>query len=140
MDDPFDTFEKACTDAFGFLVERFGFRPPAIERIGRESFVQYHKGSRTVSIAWEPGGGPVIELFLPVAGTGLPPTPWAERDGVPYARVFPRHERRTNARAAGRKERRIWDEPTAPTFASALADAAANLERMEAGFLSSNGS
>jgi hypothetical protein len=83
-------FEAACREAFRFLVERFGFAEPEVERLGHESIVKFHKGARTVSIAYEPGPGPIVELFYPACDTGEAPTPWAERDGVPYARRIPR--------------------------------------------------
>ena len=83
-----ETFATECTAQFAGLVSLFGFSPPLTESIGRECFVRYNKGERTVSIAWEPGGTPIVELFFP-AGPNDESVPWAARDSVPYARRFP---------------------------------------------------
>jgi len=143
MDVPFREFEESCAKAFHFLVDRFGFQPPVVERIGRESYVRFHKGPRTVSIAWEPGGPPVVEMFLPTAGSGLPETPWAERDGVPYSRRFPRTVGSTipmpqqrSHKVILRELRRTWDRPTADTFETDLRERAERLERSDLDFLS----
>lgn len=74
--DSFESFEQAACKAFDFLCDRFGFQSPEIERLGRESYVHFQKGPRIVSIAWEPGTPPIVELFLPTEGSGLPATPW----------------------------------------------------------------
>ena len=84
-----DEFSRACRQAFSELVTRFDFAEPKVESIGRECFVRYHKGDRTVSIAWEPGSQPVVELFHPAGPTDLV-TPWAARGGVAYTRRCPR--------------------------------------------------
>src|SRR5262245_28788053 len=132
MESPFDRFEDACTRAFAFLVERYGFAPPEIERIGRESYVRYHKGPRTVSIAWEYGAPPIVELFFPSLGTAHPPTPWADREGVPYARRFPRWAPST----APVTEEREWAWSMTVKFDGYLSVAASNLALMEEEFLS----
>ena len=136
MFEPFEAFEQSCATAFDFLRERFAFRPPEIERIGRESYVYFHKGPRTVSISWEPGGPPIVELFFPSAGTEYAPTPWAERDGVPYARRFPSRTPTPGPAISRRKQRHAWDEPTAATFDAWLAHAASDLAKTEEAFLS----
>jgi len=58
-------FITPCLEAFGFLETRFGFDAPVIEQIGRECFICYRKGNRWVSIAYEPGSVPIVELFHP---------------------------------------------------------------------------
>lgn len=83
-------FETACLNAFRDLVERFGFDEPEVESIGRETYVRYHKGRRTVSIAYEDGTEPIVELFYPSCETGDKPVPWAARGDVPYSRRIPR--------------------------------------------------
>jgi len=85
-----NSFQLACVDAFRPLVDDFDFDEPEVESIGRESYVRFHKGSRTVSVACEHGLTPIVELFYPSAETGEPPVPWASRDGIPYARRIPR--------------------------------------------------
>ena len=140
--DRFELFEQAARQAFGFLCDRFGFQSPETERLGRESYVRFRKGSRTVSIAWEPGSAPIVELFLPTEGSGLPATPWVERDGVSYSRRFP--GRGGSAPEEGLRQRgtvprqdpHAWKEPTARMFEEYLAEAAHNLERTELPFLS----
>jgi len=139
--DSFESFERAACRTFGFLSDRFGFQSPQMERLGRESYVRFRKGSRTVSIAWEPGTAPIVELFLPTEGSGLPATPWAERSGVSYSRRFPRRGGSPPVEGASDREtpRRIphvWREPTAQMFEEYLSEAAHNLERNELAFLS----
>ncbi len=84
------TFTEACITAFEILVERYDFSQPEIEPIGREMFVRYHKGNRTISVAYEPGCAPIVELFYSAAETGEPPVPWAAQGGVARCRRFPR--------------------------------------------------
>jgi hypothetical protein len=140
--DRFELFEQAARQTFGFLCERLGFQSPEIERLGRESYVRFRKGPRTVSIAWEPGTAPIVELFLPTEGSGLPATPWAERDGVSYSRRFPGRggsapeEGSSQRRAIPRQDPDAWREPTARTFEEYLSEEAHNLERTELPFLS----
>ena len=127
----FDRFEEACAKTFAFLEQEFGFGAPELERLGREAYVRFHKGAHTVSISWEPGSAPIVELFHPFAGEGR--TPWADRDGVPYARRFPSWPRTTRI---GRYD---WNCPTAETFHAYLILAAENLAEMEREFLSVSG-
>ena len=61
----FPFFVTPCLEAFGFLETRFGFDAPVIRQIGRECFIRYRKGDRWVSIAYEPGLVPIVELFHP---------------------------------------------------------------------------
>ena len=127
----FDWFETACTKAFALLRDRFDFGAAELERLGREAYVRFHKGGHTVSISWEPGSAPTVELFRPFAGVGR--TPWADREGVPYARRFPSWPRTTRI---GRYD---WDRPTADTFEAYLSLAAENLAEREGEFLSASG-
>jgi hypothetical protein len=57
-------FVTPCLEAFGFLESRYGFAHE-VEQLGRECFVRYRKGNRWVSIAYEPGSVPIVELFHP---------------------------------------------------------------------------
>lgn len=84
-----DDFAAACIDAFSFLVTRFGFGAADVERIGRESFVQFHRNDATVSVAWEPGSQPIVELFYPPTN-GERTESWAVRNGVDRCRRIPR--------------------------------------------------
>ena len=83
-------FAEACVRAFRVLVDSHGWEDPEIEPLGREVYVRYHKGNRTISISLEWGSTPWIELFYPSTETGERPVPWAERNGVPRCRRFPR--------------------------------------------------
>jgi hypothetical protein len=85
-----DQFVSACTEAFVRLAREFQYDGPEVEPIGREVFVRYHSGYRTVSISYEPGMSPIAELFYPAAETGEQPLEWAQRNGVPRARRIPR--------------------------------------------------
>ena len=60
-------FFSPCREAFGFLETRYGFGSPKVEQIGRECFVTFRKRDRWVSIAYEPGSIPIVELFHPTA-------------------------------------------------------------------------
>jgi hypothetical protein len=81
---------SACEQRLSFLVERHGFEPPQVERIGRETYMRFHRGNRTVSIAWEPGLAPVVEIFEPPQSPTDKVESWAERNGVARMRRFPR--------------------------------------------------
>ena len=70
------------------LEASYGFSKPEVEPIGRECFVRFHKGPKTVSIAWEPGSDPIVELFYP-SGPQDQVVPWAARGNVPYSRRIP---------------------------------------------------
>lgn len=82
-------FSRSCVKAFRFLVDLYSFREPEVERIGRETFVRYHRNSHTVSVAHEPPHAPLVELFYPAAETGEREVPWAARDGVARTRRIP---------------------------------------------------
>ena len=61
----FPFFVNPCLEAFRFLETRFGFDAPEVEQIGRECFIRYRKDDRWVSIAYEPGVVPIVEVFHP---------------------------------------------------------------------------
>ena len=61
----FPWFVNPCLEVFSYLERRYHFDPPIIEQLGRECFVRYRKGNRWVSIAYEPGSVPIVELFHP---------------------------------------------------------------------------
>lgn len=65
MEYVFPWFVNPCLDAFSYLQGRYGFEAPVVEQLGRECFVRYRKGNRWVSIAYEPGLVPIVELFYP---------------------------------------------------------------------------
>ena len=111
--DPFPFFSEPCKVAFGFLVERYGFSAPEEEQIGRERFIRYQKHNKTVSIAYEPGVSPIVELFFP-------------------SREL-RHRRFPKYQPAPRpKKPKKWVDDMMPEF---LRHAASNLEENEREFL-----
>ena len=61
----FPWFVTPCLEAFYFLESRYGFAKPIIDQLGRECCIRYQKGNRFVSIAYEPGCTPIVELFYP---------------------------------------------------------------------------
>ena len=69
MPHTFPWFVTPCLEAFSYLVGSFGFDSSVIEQLGRECFIQYRKGCRWVSIAYEPGCVPIVELFHPSLDT-----------------------------------------------------------------------
>jgi hypothetical protein len=81
---------EECARTFAFLEERYGFSAPETKRIGNETFVLFHKGMKTISISWEIGSAPLIELFYPPSSSAEKAVPWASREGTPRTRRFPR--------------------------------------------------
>lgn len=65
MKHAFPWFVHPCLEAFSCLQTRYGFGSPVVEQLGRECFIRYGKGDRWVSIAYEPGCVPIVELFHP---------------------------------------------------------------------------
>jgi hypothetical protein len=61
----FPFFVTPCLESFHFLETRYGFDAPVVEQLGRECFIRYRKGGHWVSIAYEPGSSPIVELFHP---------------------------------------------------------------------------
>jgi hypothetical protein len=112
--DPFPFFSEPCKQAFGFLVERYAFSPPEEEQLGRERFIRYQKRNKTVSIAYEPGLSPIVELFFP------------SRDLK--NRRFPKHD----VVAGPKKKPKRWSDDRMSKF---LATQASELERNEREFL-----
>ena len=82
-------FTESCCEAFRFLLERFGFTEPECKTIGRETYVQFERGNQAVSIAYEPGCNPIVELFYSCVEADEFHTPWAAKDGTPRARRIP---------------------------------------------------
>jgi len=140
MTDAHRSFERACSKAFGFLCHRFAFAEPEFEQIGREAYVRFHKGALTVSIAWEPGAPPLVELFLPAHNSGEPQVPWAARDGVPYARRIPplRAPAAFNQSIGARRRRHAWSEPDESLFERYLAEIGRELVLVESDFLNAD--
>ncbi|GAB1263815.1 hypothetical protein [Aurantivibrio infirmus] len=99
-----DTFTKQVVVAFGFLKERYGFSEPETESLGREVFVRFHRNDETVSISFEAGSQPLVELFLICEGTEEKPVPWAERNGKQRYRKFPKLSKSQNFFESGPKE------------------------------------
>jgi hypothetical protein len=56
---------RQCVAAFQYLCDDYGFDSPRLVQSGREENLYFTKGNRTVSINWEPGAFPLVELFYP---------------------------------------------------------------------------
>jgi hypothetical protein len=116
-----DTRHKYCTSAFAFLVRDFGFEDPQVQTLGHETFVQFHRGSKTVSISWEGRSPPLVELFGPPTAPADQIVPWAEKNGLPRCRRFPRLRPTTVFRPE--------DDQCFHAYISELADAIVQEER-----------
>lgn len=81
-------FAQLCIDAFSALTDRFEFSAPEIDPVRHEVFVLYHKGNRTVSVGYEPGCPPIVELF-DAAAEGEVASPGAARNGVERSHRLP---------------------------------------------------
>ena len=117
-------FVEACRHVFRPLVELYGFDQPDSEPIGRETFVRYHRGGHTISVALEPGSRPIVEIYYPAKETGEPPVPWAQRQGVPRAGRIPHLAVAVD-----------YDEDDPSSLVSYLAATATALQQVERDFL-----
>ena len=82
-------FEKSVNNNFRYLQEKYGFSAAAVvEDYGREIFVRYERNYQTVSISYEYGSSPLIEIFYPSSETGDKPVPWASKNNVQRSRRF----------------------------------------------------
>ena len=118
----------ACCDAFAFLVAQCGFAEPEIEAIGREQFVRFHRADSTVSIAWEPGLSPIVELFYPPTNPTERPVSWADRNGVARCRRIPRLRFAVS-----------YDDTDPESFAAYVRAQAASLAQVEHAWLTGPG-
>jgi len=80
---------KIINKAFCFLEKKYGFIKLAKKDYGREVFFEYERNTDTVSISFEVGSVPLIEVFIPVEGTNHKPVPWAAKNNIQRARFFP---------------------------------------------------
>ena len=85
-----DLFEQIVINSFQFLHDKYGFSTPVTEDFGREISIRYTRDHQTVSIAWEIGNSPMIEIIHPSMETGATPVPWVSKDGVQRSRRFPK--------------------------------------------------
>jgi hypothetical protein len=81
-------FEKSVNDNFRYLQEKYGFSTAVTEDFGREIFIRYERNYQTVSISYEYGSSPLIEIFYPSIETGDRPVPWASKNNVQRSRRF----------------------------------------------------
>jgi hypothetical protein len=65
MPDPYPWFTRPCLKAFGRLSSELGFSSPTVEQLAQERYVVFEKSGYFVSIVFEPGHLPLIELFCP---------------------------------------------------------------------------
>jgi len=83
-------FENTVTDNFRFLLDKYGFSAPITEDFGREIFVKYERVNQTVSISYEFGSSPLIEIFYPSTESEEKSIPWAAKGNVQRSRRFPK--------------------------------------------------
>ncbi|MBL8091842.1 MAG: hypothetical protein KF758_15815 [Anaerolineales bacterium] len=81
-------FEKTVKENFYFLQDKYGFLAPVVTDYGREIYVKYERGNQTVSISYEFGSNPLIEIFYPSNETGDKSIPWASKNDVKRSRRF----------------------------------------------------
>ena len=51
---------------FDFLVQEFGFNSPVKKDFGREVFLEYERNADTISVSFELGSVPLVEVLIPV--------------------------------------------------------------------------
>ena len=83
-------FEQTVTTEFRFLQDRYNFSAPVVEDFGREIFIKYDRVDQTISISYEFGGSPLIEIFHPSDKDGEVYPTWASKNGVKRIRRFPK--------------------------------------------------
>ena len=83
-------FEKSVIDNFRFLQDKYGFSTPVAKDYGREIFVRYERDNQTVSISYEFGMSPLIEIFYPSTESEEKSIPWASKGNVQRGRRFPK--------------------------------------------------
>ncbi|MES9991695.1 MAG: hypothetical protein ABW098_07070 [Candidatus Thiodiazotropha sp.] len=84
-----DELAQKVMNAFHFLEAKYGFAKPVVKDYGREVFFEYERNDDTVSISIEAGARPLVEVFIPAEGTNHKPVPWAAKNNVQRARLFP---------------------------------------------------
>jgi hypothetical protein len=75
---------------FVFLREKYGFKAIVTRDHGREVFFDYERGLETISISFEIGQAPIIEVFIPSEISGEKAVPWAAKNGIQRSRRFPK--------------------------------------------------
>ncbi len=81
---------KIIAQEFSFLTAKYRFEALRVRDCGREAFFLFDREDETLSISYEMGALPLIELFIPSSTTSVAPTPWAAKEGVERSRVFPK--------------------------------------------------
>jgi len=81
---------KIIESAFRFLEVKYGFTKLGVKNYGREVFIEYERDVDTVSISIEIGSAPLVEIFIPSEGTDHKPIPWAAKNNIQRARLFPK--------------------------------------------------
>ena len=88
MRDPYPWFTGPCVKAFGRLSSEFGFSSPTVEQIGHERYVVFEKSGHIVSVVYEPGHLPLIELFYPTRAPQNRRIPSLQVSDVPALNAF----------------------------------------------------
>ena len=81
---------KIVDEEFSFLQSKYGFGKLVIRNLGREVFFDYERDDETISISFEVGSKPIIEVYIPSDKTNIKPTPWAAKGEIKRSRLFPK--------------------------------------------------
>ena len=87
--------ETIVNNNFRYLQEKYGFSAAATEDLGREIIVRYERDNQTVSILYEHGSSPLIEIFYPSIEIGDNPIPWASKNNLQRSRRSPKIKPKT---------------------------------------------
>ena len=63
--DPYPWFTTPCLKAFAPLVSQYGFSGPVVEQMAQERYVRFTRAEKMISIVYEPGNPPFVDLFYP---------------------------------------------------------------------------
>ena len=90
MRDPYPWFTRPCLKAFGRLSSELGFSSPSVEQIGQERYVVFEKSGHVVSVVYEPGHLPLVELYYPTRAFENRRIPRLQVPDIPALHAFNR--------------------------------------------------
>jgi hypothetical protein len=115
---------KIIEKEFAFLQAKYGFGKFIIRDLGREVFFDFEREAETVSISFEVGSHPIIEIFVPSEKTNVKPTPWARKGEIARSRLFPKLNIKTK-----------YDPQSMSSVETYVGELAIEFERAEHGWL-----
>lgn len=119
-----DMLAKIVGKEFAFLQAKYGFGKFIIRELGREVFFDFEREAETVSISFEVGNHPIIEMFVPSEKTNVKPMPWAKKGEIPRSRLFPKLNINTR-----------YDPQSISSVETYVCELAMEFERSELGWL-----